>query len=74
MEQAETKKCIHKMWQRIGLWDAKGMQDGGPMIECVDCGLQKNVTYPEWAGIEKDSKAEHIRVAKRPNWSKPIKK
>lgn len=58
----DKNTCEHKMWRRTGLWDGKNMTTGeptgGPMIMCVDCGLTKNVTYPEWGQIKEDGKAE----------------
>jgi len=54
----EKQNCQHKIWHRVGEWDGVNKEDGkpigGPMIECANCSLKRDVTYPEWAQIEKD--------------------
>jgi len=70
----DQKNCQHKIWRRTGLWDGINKEDGsptgGPIIKCIDCGLEKQVTYSEWAQIGKEGRAEKERATKRPNWAR----
>jgi len=74
----DKQNCQHKLWVRTGEWDGKKQEDGsragGPIVNCVDCNLEKHVTYEEWAQMQKEGKVEIKRAANRPNWFKPIKK
>ena len=73
----DKKNCEHKLWRRTGEWDGKmqkdGSRTGGPMVECVDCGLEKNITYQEWAQMQKEGRVEIKRAGNRPGWFKPVK-
>ena len=57
------------------MWDGKS-NDGSPInglvIECTECGLEKHVTYLEWAQIEKEGRAEVKGSTKRPSWFRPV--
>jgi len=73
----EKNNCEHKIWRRTGLWDGEdknGNPTGGPVINCVDCNLEKRASYEEWAQIEKAGQAEIEKTVKRPNWFKPAPK
>jgi len=61
----DKQKCEHKTWKHAGMWDgenASGQPNGGPIIACVECGLEKNVTYEEWAKIQKEADFDYKRA------------
>ena len=58
----EKMNCEHKKWWRSGEWDGEDLKTGepigGPIVECVDCGLEKNITYTDWAQMQKEGKVK----------------
>ena len=64
----DKQNCEHKFWENIGEWDGEdlktGEPNGGPIIKCMACGLEKNATYSDWSQILKAMEAEKEKVMK----------